>query len=443
MTEAERPVRAARGRGHPSDVDAPSEVGELSRATATFLDVVAETVEETHRGIAGRVSFALGPLGLGVRALHHVVAEPAYRALRTGLRGAGAAFGAVADHHPGLRRQRPLDTRAGERTLAAVSGIVGDRLATDHPHLDVGLGLWHAAGRAEPEELAALHPDAGGDLVVLVHGLCESARSWWRPSRAHRAAAKAGDTAGAHVVTHGERLAEAHGMTPLYVHYNTGRHVHHNGWRLARLLEEVVDAWPVEVRRLSLIGHSMGGLVVRSACHQGEEAGHAWPSLVDDIVYLGTPHLGAPLAQGVHAASRLLSRLPETRGITGLLSQRSEGVRDLVRGEVVEGVVAARDPDAAMRDAAGDPPALASARHHLLAATVTEDPEHPVGRLVGDTMVRSASGAGRSRTRDLGLGDDVVITGGIDHFDLLSDPRVGEQIVAWLTPVSGARPSAP
>lgn len=413
-------------------MDVPSEWGEVSRATGSLLDVVAETVEQTHLGIAARAFTAVGPLGAGVRRVHDRVTGLGYRTVRTGLRGACATLGMVADRHAPLRAHRPLATARGERMLAAVSGIVGDRLATEHPELDVGLGLRHEGRAVTPRELAELHPDAGDGVVVFLHGLCESERSWRRPSRLHRAAAKAGDEPGAEVVTHGERVAAAHGMTPLYVRYNTGRRVHHSGAELARLLEETIAAWPAEVRRLVLVGHSMGGLVTRSACHQAERVGHGWPDLVSDLVYLGTPHLGAPLAQGVHAASRALSRLPETQGLTGLLSQRSEGVRDLTRGDVLEGVAAAQAPADAMRDVAGEPPALAGARHHLLAATITEDPDHPVGRLIGDTMVRSDSGMGRSRSRDLGLGDDVVIQGGINHFDLLSDPRVGEQIVAWL-----------
>jgi pimeloyl-ACP methyl ester carboxylesterase len=420
----------------PGGAEAASEVGEIGRAAAVFLDVVAETVEQTHKGIAGRAFGATGPLGLVPRAVHDTITSLTYRSVRAGLRGAGNVLGFVADHHPHLRRRRPLATPRGERFLSAASGIVGDRFAQEYPMLDVGFALRHEGRVVEPAELAAVHPEPSGELAVFLHGLCESDRSWWRVSRVHRAAAKAGDSEAAQVVTHGQRLAETHGMTPLYVRYNTGRRVHLNGWRFAQLLEESVEAWPVEVERLALIGHSMGGLVLRSACHQAEEAGLRWPGLVDDIVYLGTPHLGAPLARGVDAASNALARLPETRGITGLLGHRSEGVRDLVRGDVLEGAVAAQAPEEALHEAAGDPPALAGARHHLLAATVTEDPDHPFGRLVGDVMVRSASGSGRSRSRDVGLGDDVVIQGGIDHFDLLSDPRVGEQIVQWLAPPS-------
>lgn len=410
-------------------------MGALSRATVDLLDIVAGTVEHTHTAISNRVFRALGPLGLGVRPIHDGITRLTYRAVRGGIRGVGTAAGVVADHHPRLRRLQPLATTGGRRTLAAASGIVGDRLATDHPALDLGLALYHEDGplRPDPDHIAAIHPDRPGDLVVFVHGLCEDERSWRRPSRRHRAARRAGEEEHAEVLTHGQRLADLHGVAPLYVRYNTGRRVHDNGARLAHALQEAVDAWPTEVRRIAFVGHSMGGLVVRSACHHAAEHGLDWARHVSDVVYLGTPHLGAPLARGVHAAARALARLPETRGFTGLLDHRSEGVRDLTTGQIL-GPVTPEAATEALQATAGDPPPLAQADHHLLAATITRDPEHPFGRVVGDLLVRPDSGAGRSASADAGLGDDVVVQGGIDHFDLLSDPEVGEHLVHWLGP---------
>lgn len=39
----------------------------------------------------------------------------------------------------------------------------------------------------------------------------------------------------------------------------------------AGLERALPDARPVRVREIDLIGHSMGGLVLRSACHDGTE----------------------------------------------------------------------------------------------------------------------------------------------------------------------------
>jgi pimeloyl-ACP methyl ester carboxylesterase len=416
-----------------------SEIGAISRASTGLLDIVADTVEHTHTAISDRVFDALGPLGLGVRSVHDGITRLSYRAVRTGLRGAGALAGTVADHHPRLRHLRPLSTTAGVRVLAAASGIVGDRLAADHPSLDLGLQVHHEDGRPypDPQGITSLrHTDT---LVVFVHGLCEDERSWQRRSRTHKAAERADDPEAAGVVTHGQRLAHAHGMTPLYVRYNTGRRVQINGARLADTLDGLVATWPAKVRRIVLVGHSMGGLVARSACHHATESDQAWVARVSNLIYLGTPHLGAPLARGVHGAARWLSRLPETRGVTRLLDHRSDGVRDLTTGRIV---TAADEAEAALQEeTARDLTPLPGVRHHLLAATITRDPDHPVGRVLGDFLVRADSGSGRTRTRDAGLGDDVVVQGGIDHFDLLSDPEVGEQLVAWLA--SGEAPRQP
>ena len=454
MAELPAPSRDRPTPGEPGDeraeagTDPPSELGAISRATGGLLDIVAETVEHTHTAISDRVLRLLGPLGTGIRPIHDGITRLAYRGVRGGLRGAGTLAGAIADHHPRLRRLRPLSTPGGVRTLAAVSGIVGDRLAEEHPTLDLGVELHHEDRPLDPdpEAIAAAHPHDPDDLVVFIHGLCEDERSWQRPSRAHRAARRGG-TDEVVVISHGQRLAATHGMAPLYVRYNTGRRVGVNGHRLAHALDEALTVWPTEVRRITFVGHSMGGLVVRSACHHAARAGLAWRHLVSDVVYLGTPHLGAPLARGVHAAAWALARLPETRGLTGFLDQRSEGVRDLTTGEVLAGVTAEQAAEA-LQTTAGDPPPLPDARHHLLAATITRDPDHPFGRVVGDLLVRTDSGSGRSRHRDAGLGDDVVVQGGIDHFDLLSDPDVGAHLVRWLAPqeaapVSEVRRAAP
>jgi hypothetical protein len=312
-----------------------SEIGAISRASTGLLDIVADTVEHTHTAISSRVFDALGPLGLGVRSVHDGITRFSYRAVRTSLRGAGALAGAVADHHPRLRRLRPLETTAGVRVLSAASGIVGDRLADDHPCLDLGLEVRHEDGRPYPDAEGITSLRHADTLVVFVHGLCEDENSWQRRSRAHKAAERDEDLEAAHVVTHGQRLAHAHGMTPLYVRYNTGRRVHANGARLADALDHVVATWPAEVRRIVLVGHSMGGLVARSACHHAIAVEQDWVERVSNLVYLGTPHLGAPLARGVHGAARWLARLPETRGVTRLLDHRSDGVRDLTTGRIV------------------------------------------------------------------------------------------------------------
>ncbi len=147
----------------------------------------------------------------------------------------------------------------------------------------------------EAEALAAAFPDATGRVVVFLHGWCES-DDHWRRGRERRG------------TTYGEELT-GDGWTPVFLRANSGLSVRRNGAELAGLLEGLVDAWPVPVERIALVGHSMGGLVIRAA--GAVQGGHRWPALLTDVVTLGTPHLGAPLAGGVHRGSGLLGRLPE------------------------------------------------------------------------------------------------------------------------------------
>ncbi len=235
--------------------------------------------------------------------------------------------------------------------------------------------------------MRAAFPAASGRLVVFLHGLMETEHAWrlgGRPS-------------------YGERLAGDLGSSALDVRYNSGRHVSQNGRSLDELLEALVAAWPVPVEEIALVGHSMGGLVARSAAHQGAEAGHAWAGRVRHVVSLGTPHLGAPIAQGVHYAAHALHAVPETRPLGRFLRRRSAGIRDLRQGSLVDRDWEGCDPDALRAAACAEVPLLAGATHCFVTASVTRDPDHPVGRLVGDALVLTSSAAGRGRTRRLAV----------------------------------------
>ena len=168
------------------------------------------------------------------------------------------------------------------------------------------------------------------------------------------------------------------------------------------------------VERIALVGHSLGGLVMRAAAAVTTEADRPWTSLVTDVVTLGTPHLGAPLAAQVATGSRLLGRLPESAAFGRILDWRSTGVLDLVEG------------------LAEDVPALPHARYRLVAGTVTASPRHPLGAWAGDGLVRPPSAYGRARGVDLFPGAELLHVPGAGHFDLLNDPRVAEALRRWL-----------
>jgi pimeloyl-ACP methyl ester carboxylesterase len=375
-----------------------------------------------HRAFAGRAFAATGPLGTPVRVVHDALAERAYE----GVAGAFRLIGAVAD--TGLGRRRVTDGRAlsstprGALVVAALTGLMGDRLETEGSDLHEPMAA-RVGGRAvglDPESLRTAYPEATGSIVVFLHGLMESEFSW------RVGAGRDGDT-------YASRLRDELGFTPVELRYNTGCHISENGRELADLLERLVAAWPVEVERVALVGHSMGGLVARSACHQAAGRGDDWPGRVGQVVSLGSPHMGAPLAQGVHWASAALHAVPETRPLASLLRRRSAGIRDLRQGSLVDADWRERDPDALRAAACQEIPLLDGATHCFVAATVLPDPRHPLSRLVGDYLVLEASASGRGRDRRIPFeAERGLVIGGTHHIALLNHPEVYERLRDWL-----------
>jgi pimeloyl-ACP methyl ester carboxylesterase len=229
-------------------------------------------------------------------------------------------------------------------------------------------------------------------------------------------------------------LRRDHGYTPLYIRYNSGLHISDNGRRLSGLLDRVVGEWPIEVEEIALIGHSMGGLVARSACHYGEAEGGSWTQLVRHVFCLGTPHLGAPLEKTANVAGWALGRLPETRPLAALVNGRSAGIKDLRFGSCVEEEWCECDPDELLRDRCREVPFLHHAAYYFIGATVTSTPEHPLGYMVGDLLVRFPSSAGNGRRRRIPFEvDNGRHLGGLNHFQLLSHPAVYAELRRWLT----------
>jgi pimeloyl-ACP methyl ester carboxylesterase len=382
-----------------AETTAHAEAMALNRLAARELSGLPGGIGGMHDAIAGRVFGALGPLGAPVRVVHDATAHGAYAGVRGGLRALFGAAGSLAARRAGERA--PSVTPLGAGVIAALNGLVGDALEREGSPLALPMGF-----RVDGEPVKDVDP--GPRPVVFVHGLGETEFSWgWGGE------------------PYGSRLP---GRTPLYVRYNTGRHVSENGASLDALL----DTLP-EVEELAIVGHSMGGLVARSACHQGALRGAAWTRHVRHVISLGTPHLGAPLAQGVHVLAAGLHAVPELRPLAGYLRRRSAGIRDLRHGSLVDEDWRDTDPDALRAKACQEVPLLDGAVHCFVAATVTRSDSHPLGRLLGDMLVLSPSASGRGRTRRVPFADEHGLTlGGTHHLALLNHPAVYEQLRVWL-----------
>jgi len=314
-----------------------------------------------------------------------------------------------------------------EALLAALNGVVGDRLlASDNP-LAIPMSLrvrGEAIDLEDPRSLAG----ATGKVLLLVHGLCMNDLQW-RPR--HRGEA----------VDHGEHLGRALGYTTVALRYNSGLHPARNGRELSALLDRLLEIWPVPVAELAVVAHSMGGLVVRSACRQAEQDAAGWRERLRSIVFLGTPHHGAPLEQAGSWIERLLRSTPYAAPFAALGMVRSAGIVALRNGSVA--YAAAEHDGCQHRDRSLPPivPLPDGVACHAVAATTAAGRGLLADRLVGDGLVpvRSALGRHRDPRRDLGFGETSRwIAFRTTHLQLLRSPEVARRIAGWLGHQSGS-----
>src|SRR4051794_26289219 len=208
------------------------EVRALGRLGArTFVDAVTH-VERVHGAIATRAFRPASFVGAPARYTHDAIAKAVYACVRVTGRGVGMAAAEMGALVPSAGTAEASPKAKLARSI--LNAAIGDQLAAHDDPLAIRMSA-RVDGEATPA------------LAVFLHGLAETDDSWGRRV--------------------GSGLRAVFGFTPVYVRYNTGRHISDNGMELARLLDGLVDEWPTGVERIMLVGHSMGGLVARSACH--------------------------------------------------------------------------------------------------------------------------------------------------------------------------------
>jgi pimeloyl-ACP methyl ester carboxylesterase len=312
-----------------------------------------------------------------------------------------------------------------EQAVSVLNGMFGDLL--DERQSPLALPMTFRYGGAElrldREALAEELADATSAVCVFVPGLMSSDAVWRFPGRAE--------------MTYGSRLAADRNVTSVFLSYNSGRHVSDNGKQLALMLEALATAWPVELGELSLVGHSMGGLVIRSASRYGTVNGHAWVKKLRRVFLLGAPLSGAPLEKVLHLADFTLSTIwnPVTRIVGRALRRRSAGVKDLRFGALVEEDWSGHDPDALRWPHRTPVPLIATADHYLIAGTLTGRSDHPAAQVLGDPVVTCFSATGRT----LSAWGAIVATThmrtlpGVGHLALAHNDDVYQQMLAWWT----------
>jgi len=306
-----------------------------------------------------------------------------------------------------------------ETVQSILNGIVGDHLVDTANPLAIRMQL-RRQGKSlarDDRTLREAIQQSGGKVMLLVHGWCANDLQWDRSGHDHGAA-----------------LASDLGCVPLYLHYNSGLHISENGSELSELLETFVGEWP-ELKELTIIAYSMGGLISRSACHYGEVAGHSWLHPLRSLVCIGTPHHGAPLERYGNWIDNVLEITPYSAPFSRLGKIRSAGITDMRYGNLLHDDWNGWDRFALSGDRRRAAPLPNGVQCYAIAATTGRKSSRFRHNVIGDGLVPLDSALGRHKKPDLNLlfpDSHQWIGRNMNHMDLITKPEVYDVIRRWL-----------
>lgn len=300
------------------------------------------------------------------------------------------------------------------RLVNILNGVMGDHLVNHHNPLAVPMVLYDRYDYIQQRKIS-------GRVIILCHGLCMSHLSW-HVSKDHDL---------------GERLMSSQpNSTILYLNYNTGQRISTNGRSLSKLLQDLVVNNP-DIIHIDLIGHSMGGLVARSALFYGKQQGFDWVKRVSNLVTLGSPHHGASLERIGNFIQEMIAKLPFAGSLAKLGDLRSAGIIDLRHGSIRDADWQSLERRSVLPPEFRHPtPLPLHVRTYLIASTLVEGHyDSKAASLLGDGLVTVDSALGE-HTGDHALlvpkGRTAVFYG-VSHYNLLYSDRVHNQVIAWLS----------
>jgi len=383
---------------------------------------VTRIVEGVHQSVWATIGVPGGKAPGTTRGLTGLVYATVRGVTRGVGRGVDAALAALQRRLDSSEHSR-LGTPRREAVLAVLNGVMGDHLLAIGSPFATPMTVRYRGEALRAQALPPL-PEVTGKVLLLIHGLCMNELQW-RVDQEEP------------VVNHGETLATAMGATPLYLRYNSGLHTSQNGRELSFVLEDLLAGWPTPVEELTVVAHSMGGLVIRSAHHLAVEAGLRWPRDLKNIVFLGTPHHGAPLERAGNWADVVLAHTPYLAPFARLGQLRSAGITDLRFGHVLEEDWEGRDRFHHHGDNRRVVPLPEGVECYAIAATTAARRSLLADRLIGDGLVPMHSALGRHHEtrRNLQFSENHQWIGyRMNHMGLLRNADVGRRILLWLAP---------
>ena len=300
-----------------------------------------------------------------------------------------------------------------KKLVNVINGVMGDHLVNNQNALAIPMMLYTKDGKPQSERLA-------GRIVILCHGLCMSHLSWQSQE--------------------GNDLGEAIHIsqpdtTVLYLDYNTGRRISRSGRKFSQLLQDVVDNNP-NITQIDLVGHSMGGLVARSALFYGEQERLDWIKRVGNLITLGSPHHGAVLERIGNYVQDIIAKLPFAGSLAKLGDMRSAGIIDLRHGSIRDADWKALEGRSVLPQDFRHPARLPSGikTYFVASALIETHYESKMTDLLGDSLVSVASALGEDDAEHALFVPDghKAVFYGVNHLNLIYSRRVREQVVEWL-----------
>jgi len=308
---------------------------------------------------------------------------------------------------------------AREAVVSVLNGVLGDYLAKKKSSLAISMKLHidsKTVNTKSPLFIESLKK-SNGKIIILVHGSCMNDLQWNKNGH-----------------DHGEALANDFGYLPIYLHYNTGLHISENGRELAKLLEDFMEQLP-QATDLIILAHSMGGLITRSACHYGNLLELNWMNRLQKIIFLGTPHHGAPMEQAGNWIDNILEISPYSKPFSRLGKIRSAGITDMRYSNLLDQDWEGKDRFEPSGDQRTPVPLPTDVQCYTIAVTINKEANKLGDYIVGDGLVPLNSALGRHKNPEMNLlfpETHKWVGRNMKHLDLLDKPDVYEKVKQWV-----------
>ena len=306
-----------------------------------------------------------------------------------------------------------------DKLLSILNGVIGDHLVEQKNELATTMELRFKGEsiEASSKNLKAVFANSNGKILLMVHGLCMNDKGWTYQNH-----------------NHGKVLSKKLAYTTIHLNYNSGLPISTNGQKFSEMMNQFVANYPKPIEEIIVIAHSMGGLVSRSGFFYGQEREGIWTQKVKKMIFLGSPHHGAPLEKLGNYIDHIFDALHYVKPFSRLAKIRSAGITDLRYGNLLESDWKGVDRFKKNKNKKTTVPLPDQLESYTIAGTMGKESDKVKKHLLGDGLVLLNSALGKDK-KQVNLDfktSNTFISYETNHMELLSNQQVYEQIEKWL-----------